>query len=693
MIALLFLALTFLVGRQVFIRLVPKPSALIGSLGLKQSLSENLSPWIMFCASLITGLLGMTLFVYVAAVVSSSLLPESLYPLLTANSLAIVGAITLLILDWRRTPHLRPAPLPTDREAWISLLSRHGFFWLSCLLFTLFGAWLAFTSFSRSGSIVSAGSSVFSDFAPHTALVSSFAKGSNFPAGYPHFAGDGIAYHFLFYFLCGNLHYLGLPIDWAINLPSILTLVVFSCLLGALAVAVTRERAAFLLTPFLMFFRSSFAFLTRLRDLVTQPGATITSVLRQVMTARKFIGDTPRDDWGLWGLNVYANQRHLLLGFGALIVVLLLFFPMVRPSGKQAAKTTSVPEDKWSRPDRESWFPMEQDRGRLIAALIIVVLLPYFHGSALVALMTMLCGLFLFSRARAAHILVCVAGLVSALVQGRLFRAGGAFIEPQFLFGFIAEDKSLTGILSYLFEMSGLVLPLALIAVLLAQRNARFLFISLLPLVFGFTFSLTPDVTVNHKYLMFTFTLCSILVAGLIIRLWKGLGRFPQPRRALAVMLLLVLTMTGFMELIIYRNINQIRVDANLASPLNAYVEKNTPPRSVFVTAPLHYHSLLFTGRQIYFGHAYYAWSAGHDTFTRDIMERDFLAAVGNDLAESNHFIAMEGVDYLIIDDQLRHHPELVVNEAFFRENYRQVASFPSLGNLLILDLHQPIHP
>jgi hypothetical protein len=249
----------------------------------------------------------------------------------------------------------------------------------------------------------------------------------------------------------------------------------------------------------------------------------------------------------------------------------------------------------------------------------------------------------------------------------------------------------LSGILSYFIEMSGLVLPLALIAVLLVPSRSRLLFLFCLPLLFGLTVSLTPDITVNHKYLIITFALCGCLVSGLLLQLWQTRGKMQTMRRILAILLLLILTATGMMELIIFHNQNRNRVSVRLDSPLIAFVEKNTPQQSVFVTAPLHYNALFFTGRQIYFGHAYYAWSAGHDTRTREQKERQFLAAADEDPVAADQFITTENLDYLIIDDDLRHHPDFSVNEMFFRKRYRQVAAFPSLGNMLILDLHQII--
>jgi hypothetical protein len=62
--------------------------------------------------------------------------------------------------------------------------------------------------------------SVFSDLRPHTALISSFARGANFPTWYPHFPMDGIRYIFCFTSFVEISNFWD-STDWAINLPSL----------------------------------------------------------------------------------------------------------------------------------------------------------------------------------------------------------------------------------------------------------------------------------------------------------------------------------------------------------------------------------------------------------------------------------------------------------------------------------------
>jgi hypothetical protein len=220
------------------------------------------------------------------------------------------------------------------------------FFGFALAFFALAAFALFYYSFHVKGSKIDAGYSVFSDLSPHTALISSFSHGLNFPTEYPHFPGEGIRYHFLFYFLCGNLNLMGLRIDHALNIPSALTMICCFILLGVLAVLITGRRAAFWLAPVLVLFRSSYAVVTQISALAANShvvtaaevaalpaNVSSNSVLLAIyrfFTNTVWIGDTPYDNWGLWAVNVYANQRHLMLGVALLLILVILFLPHVR---------------------------------------------------------------------------------------------------------------------------------------------------------------------------------------------------------------------------------------------------------------------------------------------------------------------------------------------------------------------------
>jgi hypothetical protein len=134
---------------------------------------------------------------------------------------------------------------------------------------------------------------------------------------------------------------------------------------------------------------------------------------------------------------------------------------------------------------------------------------------------------------------------------------------------------------------------------------------------------------------------------------------------------------TGIQEIIILKNASKLSVGIDSASPLVSWIKDNTRPDAVFVTAPYHYNAFYLSGRATWLGHAYYAWSAGHDTNGRLREEQWLVAGCDGDLSAAKVFITENGLDYLIIDDTLREHPDFSVNEEFYINHFPVVACFP----------------
>src|SRR4029077_1992579 len=110
----------------------------------------------------------------------------------------------------------------------------NGVDWLFIAAFFALTCWMMFATLNSSGGKIMIANNEYSDFGPNTAIIQSFGVGHNFPTEYPHFSGDRIRYHFLFYFLAGNLEFLGFDPAWSLNLLSILSLVAMLVLVMAL---------------------------------------------------------------------------------------------------------------------------------------------------------------------------------------------------------------------------------------------------------------------------------------------------------------------------------------------------------------------------------------------------------------------------------------------------------------------------
>ena len=82
-------------------------------------------------------------------------------------------------------------------------------FFIVLFVFILWTMFYVFHVTTENGKeLIKSGVTIFSDFAPHTAMIRSFSLHDNFPTQYPHYGGADVKYHFMFQFLAGNLEYL-----------------------------------------------------------------------------------------------------------------------------------------------------------------------------------------------------------------------------------------------------------------------------------------------------------------------------------------------------------------------------------------------------------------------------------------------------------------------------------------------------
>ncbi|MBN1412836.1 MAG: hypothetical protein JW969_18490 [Spirochaetales bacterium] len=300
--------------------------------------------FVMLPASFLVGTLVCTWFTYI---VSYVFYPTGA-PMLWGNIIFFVvfAGLTGVIIYLKRTEILRKI-IPTEpitghvlaflKKYWVEL----SYIVVILVVWTFF----VFRSFNVSNGTMNVGVTVFSDFAPHLAVIRSFSRGLNFPSEYPHFADGTMRYHFMFQFLVGNLEYLGLQIDWAFNLPSIFSMLSFLMLLFAFVMSLFGKRVVAIMTAVLFFFRSSFAIFTYIFNINIyltftprfnfifnwQPRFhTFAQFWDSFWNNKDHIGNTEHEIWGLYAQKVYVNQRHLPFALGFLFLILILLYPLFK---------------------------------------------------------------------------------------------------------------------------------------------------------------------------------------------------------------------------------------------------------------------------------------------------------------------------------------------------------------------------
>ena len=536
----------------------------------------------------------------------------------------------------------------------------------------VFTGFLMFLTFHVVDGNIKVGYSVFSDFAPHLGMIRSFSVSNNFPTQYAHFAGEDIRYHFMFQFMVGNLEYLGLRLDFAFNLPSMFGMIAVYMLLFVLVVRITKSRLCGYLTALLFTFRSSF---TVFRYMAEQGKGNVWNAL---LENTEFLGYTQNENWGLWNLNVYCNQRHLAFALAMLVLAVLLFFPYVEKMGESLLKVKGAenPDMKCRLEQFRTLFFTKTAFGILdvkfaVGMGVFLGALAFWNGSVLVATLAMLFFMAAVSEYRLDYLITAVIVLILYFCQSALF-VEGSVVSPAYYFGFLAENKTLWGVLLFVVELTGIVLFVAVAGAAMVKGTKRYmLLVFLIPFVLAFTLALTGDITVNHKWIMMSLMLVSMFAAIVLTALFES-GDWLK--RGVALVLLFVLTATGIYDFttVVKRNENYL-VFSN-EDPVTNWIAENATCDDMFLTPYYSLNKVVMGGAMLYYGWPYYAWSAGYDTYTRDLEVKKMYEASSTE--ELDALIEEHNIRYIIVDHDCRTSSEYDVREDVIEASYETVFEY-----------------
>jgi hypothetical protein len=700
MLGLIYIALCIGLGWVICSFAFPKLADLVKIDYYKRRL--ELSPYmLLFPAWLITGILALTWTCYILAYMFKGMQE----PLVYANLLAMPTAVIVIILAAAKKMYkLKAHKLSKTKD----MLNLNGIFCNNkkVLLaeFALITAIVSLavilmrTTFFVRGNSLYVGLSVFSDFSPHIGMIRSFSYGNNFPTTYSHYAGEDIKYHFMFHFLAGNLEFLGMRIDYAFNLPSILCLLAAFMLLYVLAVRISGKIGVGVLACMFFAFRSAktlYTFISRL-----DAG---TGILKTLKENREFISDTPNENWGLWNLNVYCNQRHFALGLAVMFFILILFLEhafdmfMRLKQDNQADNNSGYKrtlKDKLWNKLKLLFFSVEgwsvRDVKGCIAAGIILGSLGFFHGAALIGCLLVLFVVAIVSSRRLEFLIAAVITVALSYAQTTFF-INGSVVSPQLFFGFIAENKTFFGVLSYLERLLG-VLPLVLLLAFCIENGInRWLLLAFgAPLIFAFTVSLTVDVTVNHKYIMMSCILLGIFAAS-VVKLLLEHKRYAF--KAMGLLLILMLTSTGIYDFytVIMRNSPESAIILELDDPLTEWIKNNSDSQDIYLTHIYALNQVVLGGAMLYEGWPYFPWSAGYDTIKRDIQVTEMYEA--DTPEELDRLVARNNIRFIIVARDNRESDYYTVNEENIIKTYECVyTEGEGYDRLSIYDTQKPIY-
>ena len=616
-------------------------------------------------------------------------------PLLWANLLFFVASVALL--SWPKwkgrfvesTPgeaYLRPSKLFLPRPRGSSVAD-----WLLIAGYVVLVSWMMFASFNTKAGKLQIANPEYSDFGPNTALIQSFAVGHNFPTEYPHFSGDRIRYHFLFYFQAGNLEFLGLDPAWSLNLLSITTLVAMLVIVMTLGEVLFNSRAVGRLGSLLFFFFGSLSYVPFLRKQASVRTAiqAITHQRDYLQTIFPYRGEA----WGTWSQVTYLNQRHFASAIGILLLVLVFLVIRYRAVAAKRAEARAATEAMTAQPNglpdtaplaasanpggdvRESQIEMPSvsvgiqstEETTTTAEPFITTLRPFIFSGALLGLLPMwnsavfiaaaaiLGLLFILCPLRLQMLALAVTAGLIALPQMLFLSTGsGRAHMPKLLhWGYTIDHPTVANVAKYLgftFGFKWLLIALALLFATSLQR--RFFLAALSLIAVAFSFQFTIEVLGNQKFLHIWVIIANLFVAFALWRLWRlSIGGTTLPGKFVASVLFLLIIPGGLIDFFPIHNTGWSEVTYRNDALID-WLNKNTTPRDIFLTDRFVNHPILMAGRRVFYGWPYYSWSAGFDASKRDRVYIELFES--RDPWKLYRLLKENGIKYVGFDGAVR---------------------------------------
>lgn len=170
----------------------------------------------------------------------------------------------------------------------------------------------------------------------------------------------------------------------------------------------------------------------------------------------------------------------------------------------------------------------------------------------------------------------------------------------------------------------------------------------LFPTFFAFTLLMTPDINVNHKYIMVSYAYLAVLWAWAVCALWGSGG---LRRKFLAIVLTVCLTATGVYDFVVIVKGNGPgrRVTVNMESELTQWLEDHLEKNDLILTPEYSMNEVTMSGAMLYCGWPYYAWSAGYDTNYRAAQAVTIYTT--SDREELKDVVKREKITYILFEE------------------------------------------
>ncbi len=515
--------------------------------------------------------------------------------------------------------------LSMKKWKWPSIRLKELFFVIIAIAFS---AWMMTKTFHGGPGELFVGSNNVFDFGHSLGIVRSFSWGANIPFRSPFMAGLPFFYHFFFYFWVSIWEYFGVPTVWAMNIPSILSFTALLIVIYYLPQIIAKQKPlvgwiAVLLT-------------------ITNSSLTFWKLVMQKadlwhLQTYPFAGPFDGSTISIFvTLNSYVNQRHLAF---AMAFALFLFLIIVQDVSKNR-------------------FTMKRGLGLgvLVGALLLWNMMTYLLISVTIVLLCIKQKLW---KPLGAFVVAAGAvGLIFLLpIAEFLYKAislfGGAAVSG---WGQTVPTWNIGG---YLWQNLGLLPVIAALGyIVLSKKIKSYFFPFIVLFVAECVFAAIGKRGFEQKSFSFLIIGVNILASVGLVWVWQ---RKKFMVKIGAVLVLFILTVSGFVDLMPIKNEFAYPLISQKTALFISWIRNTTPKGAVFVSYSDMIDPVVLAGRKNFFG---FFGNAGWYDRSGDVAG---IYAGDMALAEANN------ISYILVPKAKRDDFHHIVDEVFLRNTLKQV--------------------
>ncbi len=476
---------------------------------------------------------------------------------------------------------------------------------IALIVFSMvFSTWLMTKTFhgNTAGELFVGSNNIF-DFGFMVGLVRSISWGSNIPIQEPFFAGFPLFYHFFFAFWVALWEYFGVPIVWAMNIPSILSFTAMLVVIYYLPQIIAKQKPlvgwiAVLLT-------------------ITNSSLTFWKIVGKQdiwhLSTYPFAGPFDGSTISIFvTLNSYVNQRHLAFAIAYTLFLFLVFIVWLQQ--KKISLSHSV------------------KLGVLTGVL-------FLWNTVVFLLAVGIFGFVFVMQKRWKSVIVF--GMTAATVAIIVLAPQATLLYKVLPFlGYLTESqRSLFiptwNIAEYLWENLSILPVVAVLGyIALTKKTRQFLLPFIIFFVGACMLATVGKRGFDQKLLSFFIIGINVLAAVGLMWLWERRTVF---FRACAIGLCVMLTVSGVIDLFPIKNEFAYPLIGKDSLPLISWIRTNTNKNSVFVSYEDMIDPVVLGGRTNYYG------------FFKNVGQYDRSADVRRIYAGDVSYAKTIGISYILV--------------------------------------------